>query len=88
LVPDTQSGTFSAARLDVLAGRAKKAIDALQAVIKAKKKAPAETWFWLGEAYTASRKKQQAKKAYKSYLDKAPKRGAHVKTAQARLDTK
>ena len=72
----------------MLAGRAKKAIDALQKLIKAKKKAPAETWFWLGEAYTASRKKPQAKKAFKAYLEKAPKRGAHVKAAQARLDAK
>ncbi len=88
LVPDTQAGVLSAARLDVLAGRAKKAIDGLQKVIKAKKKAPAETWFWLGEAYTASRKKPEAKKAFKAYLEKAPKRGAHVEAAQARLDAK
>jgi TolA-binding protein len=88
LLPDTQAGALSAARLDVLAGRAKKGIDGLQKVIKAKKKAPAETWFWLGEAFLASRKKPEAKKAFKAYLEKAPKRGAHVKAAQARLDAK
>ncbi len=84
-MPEDISGQCDMARLEIISGRPSRAVARLEKIIANRKRPAANVWFFLGEALHAGRKKKEAAKAWKTYLDKAGKRGEHVQTAKERL---
>jgi len=88
MLPEGTDGEFAAACLEIGIGTPAAAVKRMQAMIKSPQKAPPATWYWLAEGFHAGRKKAEATKAWKAYLDKAGKKDRFVDNAKERLGRK
>ena len=85
LLPDTVPARQALALLQLSVGRFEEAHELLEALIGARKKPPAALYFHLGEALAGLGRKADAKVAWQTYLERAPKKGPFVNRAKARL---
>ncbi|HJN75208.1 MAG TPA: hypothetical protein QGF58_14870 [Myxococcota bacterium] len=83
-IPETANGTRLIARVELAAGRVDAANARLEAVCK-KKGAPADAWFYLGEARAALGDAEGAREAWAKCAEKATKRNPLRATAEDRL---
>jgi hypothetical protein len=84
LLPDTAAGQRLAARVELVGGRAESAADRLQTICE-KKGAPADAWFYLGEARSYLGDEAAAREAWARCLDRATKRNPLRSLAESRL---
>ena len=86
-LPETARGDRLRARLLIACGAAREASVLLQARLGRRKQPAADLYFLLGEAHAAAGFPRRARTAWKNYLARAGKRGAHRAAARERLDT-
>jgi len=83
-LPETAAGTRIIARVELAGGDVQGANDRLEAVCR-KKGAPADAWFYLGEARAALGDTEGARVAWSKVLDQATKRNPLRLAAEERL---
>ncbi len=84
LIPDNASGQRLAARVELVGGRAEAAAARLQTICE-KKGAPADAWFYLGEARAFLGQEAEARDAWVNCLERATKRNPLRSLAEKRL---